>query len=176
MVFLVLGPVDALWVVFLEELLKIVIIIGAQVGDDLVGIAALDICALGAVRLKSIGQQAFQLTALWRAGSCLHQTLDVIAQNATIAQDIVHIDIVELIGVFPLGTGSCQADKHTNNQYGQRSFHFVRLKTNIQKNNIINITNIINASNCKKKIEPFFTASDVSEYLCVCVTNKQVQL
>lgn len=133
MVFLVLGPVDALRVVFVEELLPVSSIIGAQVVNDLVGIAALDICALGALRLKSIGQQTFQLTALWRAGSCLHQTLDVIAQNATIAQDIVHIDIVELICVFPLGTGSCQAGNHTNNQYGQRSFHFVQLKTNITK-------------------------------------------
>lgn len=74
----------------------------------------------------------FQFPSLGRAGTLIHQTLDVIGQDAIVAQNTVHIDVIESVGVGFLGGSQAQAhgDKH---QTSHRGLHDDGWKSEIER-------------------------------------------
>jgi len=88
-----------------------------DIADDLVGILALLLTALAALRLQGVRQGFLELPALRRALSSVHQALEVVTEEAVRLQDLVHVDVVVLGGVLILGGDQNQPKDEKRNYH-----------------------------------------------------------
>lgn len=109
--------VDLLGIVLGLQLLPLLGLVFDNVADDLVGVLALLLAALAALRLQGVRQGLLELPALRGALSVVHQALEVVSEEAVRLQDLVDVDVVVLGGVLILG-----GDQHQSKD-DKRKYH-----------------------------------------------------
>lgn len=120
-----LALVDALRIVLVQQFLPFDRFPRFQMADNLARVDALLFAALLAVGSEGVREGSLQFPSLLGAGSLVQQTFEVVAQDSVVAEDLIHVDVVELIGVLLLlgGNGGRQRDQAKHNQ--GEGFHFL---------------------------------------------------
>lgn len=117
---LVLGEVLVLGVVLGGQLVELGLLVVDHVLQDAVGSRPLLLGALGAVGGQGVGQQALQLAGIGGALSLVHQTPEVVVEQALRLEDLLQVDVVEAGRVGLLGQHG--SDDH-GEEASQEEFH-----------------------------------------------------